>query len=99
MDAVSRLEALREAYPDQAELELVVGKLLDVALRRYRQRLEHYEDELRQFEQRYGLDSDVFYQRFEAGELGDATDYFEWASLYELRQDLLLKVERLEATL
>jgi len=99
VDAVSRLEALREAYPDQAELELVVGKLLDVALRRYRQRLEHYEDELRQFEQRYGLDSDVFYQRFEAGELGDATDYFEWASLYELRQDLLLKVERLEATL
>ena len=97
MDVASRLEALKEAYPDQGELEVVVGKLVDVALHRYRQRLGRYANDLRQFEQRYGFDSEVFYHRFEAGELGDATDYFEWAGLYELRRDLLAKIGRLEA--
>jgi hypothetical protein len=43
------------------------------------------------------MDSAIFYQQFEAGELGDAMDFCEWAGLYELRQDLLDKIERLEA--
>jgi hypothetical protein len=45
------------------------------------------------------MDSATFYQRFEAGELGDAMDFFEWAGLYELRQDLLDKMHRVETAL
>lgn len=61
-----------------------------------RLRLERYERDLRDFEQRYSMESTVFYCRFEAGELGDATDFFEWAGLYELQQDALSKIQRLE---
>ena len=43
------------------------------------------------------MDSQVFHRRFEAGEMGDAMDFFEWAGLYELRQDLAKKLERLES--
>jgi len=32
-------------------------------------------------------------------ELGDAMDFFEWAGLYELRQDILEKIRRLESGL
>ncbi|MBK7219670.1 MAG: hypothetical protein IPH95_22060 [Candidatus Promineofilum sp.] len=28
--------------------------------------------------------SEVFYQRFEAGELGDGADFIEWASFYDM---------------
>ena len=42
------------------------------------------------------MESATFYRRFEAGELGDAMDFFEWASLYELRQDIIKKIQRLE---
>jgi hypothetical protein len=33
---------------------------------------------------------------FEAGELGDAMDFFEWAGLYELCEGILKKIQRLE---
>ncbi len=54
-------------------------------------RLQRYTTELQQFEQRFGMDSATFYQRFQAGKLGDGMDFFEWAGLYELKLDLLAK--------
>lgn len=62
----------------------------------YRRRLRRYDDELAVFEQRFGMTSAALYAQFEAGEAGDAIDYFEWASLYELRQDLTVKISRLD---
>ena len=97
MDALQKLELLKEACADQAELEQVVGKLLDLTLSQHRRRLTRYAGELEAFEQCYGMDSPTFYRRFEAGELGDTIDLFEWAGLYELRQDLLDKIRRLES--
>jgi len=99
MDGLYRLEVLRDAYPDEAELDRVLGKLLDVALSQHRLRLERHENDLREFENRYDMESATFYGRFEAGELGDAMDFFEWAGLYELRQDILGKIQRLESAL
>ncbi len=96
---LNKLEALKDAYPDEIELERVLGKLLDVALSRHRLRLERYKHDLREFEQRYGMESSSFYQRFENGALGDAMDFFEWAGLYELRHDLLEKIRRIEEAL
>jgi hypothetical protein len=97
MNAQQKLEVLKEAYSTEAELDQVVGKLLDLTVSQYRQRVERYGRDLREFEQRYGLDSATFYRRFEAGELGDAMDFFEWAGVYELRQDLLKKIQHLES--
>ncbi len=36
------------------------------------------------FKQKYGMPSAEFFQRFEAGELGDALDFIRWAGCYEL---------------
>jgi hypothetical protein len=99
MDGLHRLEVLKDAYPDEAELDRVLGKLLDGALSQHRLRLERYEHDLHEFENRYGMESATFYRRFEAGELGDAMDFFEWAGLYELWLDLVEKIRRLESVL
>lgn len=99
MDAFGKLEVLKDVYPDEAELDRVIGKVLEIALSQHRLRLERYERDLREFERRYGMESETFYRRFEAGKLGDAMDFFEWAGLYELRQDLLEKIRRLESAL
>ena len=96
MNALRKLEVLKDAYSDEAELDLILGKLLDVSLSQHRLRLERYERDLGEFEQRYGMESAAFYQRFEAGELGDTMDFFEWAGLYELREDISRKIQRLE---
>lgn len=39
------------------------------------QRLQRYITELQQFEQRFGIDSATFYQRFQAGKLGDGMNF------------------------
>jgi len=59
-------------------------------------RLERYDAVLHSFEERYGISSERLHRRFEAGEVGDETDFFEWASLYELREGTEAKVRRLE---
>ena len=99
MDTLHRLEALKDTCSDEAELDLILGKLLDVSLSQHRLRLERYERDLREFEERYGMESATFYRRFEAGELGDEMDFFEWAGLYELWQDIIAKIRRLEPVL
>jgi len=94
---MNKLEALKDTYTDDRELELVLSKVIDMTLGQYRMRLQRYDRDLRDFEQQYDMDSRLFYRRFEAGDLGDATDFFEWAGLWELRQNLLEKIERLES--
>lgn len=95
MDTGQKLDMLKEVHADEIELDQVLEKLLSVALDRQRQRLKRYEAELSEFETRYGMDSASFYERFEAGELGDAMDFCEWAGVFRLRQDLRGKIHRL----
>jgi hypothetical protein len=40
---------------------------------------------LRIFETKYQMSSEDFYQRFQAGELGDSMEFFEWNTYYEMR--------------
>jgi hypothetical protein len=96
MTISEKLQVLKETYLDGKEFVLVLDKLLDSALSEYRLRLARYNRELQEFEHRFGIDSATLYKQFEAGEVGDTMDYFEWASLYELREDLLQKIHKLE---
>ena len=95
MSRLQKLDLLKDAY-DEQELERIVDKLLDEALNQQRARLERYDAVLHSFEERYGISSERLHRRFEAGEMGDETDFFEWASLYELREETEVKVRRLE---
>ena len=99
MAILHKLEVLRYIYPNEAELDLILEKLLETALNQHRLRLERYDRDLHQFEKRFGIDAPTFHQRFESGKMGDAMDFFEWAGLYELRQDVLKKIQHLESVL
>lgn len=37
-----------------------------------------------QTESRFGIESSVFFERFEKGEMGDDIDYMEWASPFQM---------------
>ena len=52
------------------------------------QRLGQLESDLAEFEEQYGLSSAEFYHRFQAGQTDDRTDYVEWASLVQMRDNL-----------
>ena len=97
MNGTQKLEILQESFLDSSEFDLLLNKLFDVLISQYRARLKRYERDLNDFEAKYGLDSAQFYRQFENGELGDATDFFEWASLYELYKTVQEKIQRLES--
>ena len=97
--ALDKLDVLKDIVIDTAQMDLLLGKLLEITLSDYRHRLERYQKDLEEFEQRFAMKSPVFYKNFEAGELGDKMDYFEWAGLYKLCQDAQEKIRRLESAL
>ncbi|VVB64731.1 Uncharacterised protein [uncultured archaeon] len=39
------------------------------------------QEQIKEFERQYGMDSTEFIKRFEAGKLGDSQDCFEWWGL------------------
>lgn len=88
MNANTKLQILQDIYPDSAELDQILEKLLSVALTEQQQRLQRYDRDIHSFEEKYQMESGDFYERFEAGELGDDADFFEWSGLIELRQEL-----------
>jgi len=96
VNASEKLNVLKDVYRDDASLDRVLGKLLETTLSDYVSRRKQQEQSLAEFEKRYDMKSDIFYHRFEAGELGDEMDFFEWSGLYELYQDLSSKIHRLE---
>ncbi|MDQ3249680.1 MAG: hypothetical protein M3Q45_10810 [Chloroflexota bacterium] len=96
MSVHEKLEVLKQTYVDEDQFGRLLDKLMAMILTQHRVRLTRYNQELTQFEQKFKIDSEMFYQRFQTGELGDSIDFFEWAGLYELRQDLMQKAAQLE---
>lgn len=95
----TKLELLKDAYRDEKDLDLVLSKLLSAILSQQYTRLHIYENDLQTFEARYNMKSRDFHNRFERGELGDAMDFFEWAGLYEIWQELKTRIHHLETSL
>ncbi len=92
----TKLDLLKEVVADEDNLNLVLDKLLNVISEQHRSLLKRYQADLQDFKARYGMPSSEFYRKFERGELGDAMDFFEWAGLFELQQNLVEKIHRLE---
>lgn len=89
-----KIDLLHHIVQDDESLVLVLDKFLLVVLEQYRRELARYEADLTQFEQRFGMASDEFYQKFNQGLLGDEMDFFEWYGLVELHHDLQEKIDR-----
>ncbi len=94
---VDKLDLLRETCTESDEFNLMLDKMLEVTIHHYSARIKRYDQELGEYEQQYGMDTEEFYRRFESGDLGDSMDYFEWAGLFELRLDIGNKLRRLES--
>lgn len=97
MNRTEQIEVLEEVYQDG--LEQVFDNLLQFKLEDYRRSLAEYDEILRQFEEQYEMDSAYLYEEFEAGRAGDAMDFFEWTGIYEIRQYVLERIQRIEAVL
>jgi hypothetical protein len=69
--------------------------MLENKIHRDDQDIAELQEDLQRFEKKHAMSSADFFAKFQKGSLGDETDFIEWASLYQMRQNLLAKKEEL----
>jgi hypothetical protein len=69
--------AVKSQFPDQLVRDTVKSALRNQAeLARFRH--EQFARECQNFEHKFNLTTEEFVAKFDAGEMGDAEDYFDW---------------------
>lgn len=79
-------------------METTINKLLARESSRMVELKTRLTNELLAFEERYALKSDDFYRRYEAGALGDAMDFVEWAATVEMLANVKRQLAVFETT-
>ncbi len=97
LDRLQYLEALyRRGYRSDV-IDRSLDKIIALERAAAQHELADLQERLRAFEVRYQMLSEDFYQRFRAGELGDAMDFVEWSVFYEMKESVRERLETLEA--
>jgi hypothetical protein len=63
-----------------------------------RGQLEELRRDLTAFESKYKMSSRDFFARFQTGKTDDRMDFVEWASLFQMAQNLVKRIELLTGT-
>jgi hypothetical protein len=94
----SRLQRMIRIY-QSGQVSDFMDRVLDKVFAQEAAKEKALIDQLRidldEFEEQYGQDSETFYARFRAGEMGDTMDFMEWASLYDMYTGALARFSML----
>lgn len=98
MSAVATLqdvERLRELYTaglHDAFLDSALRKIIDRQITHDEANLKRINKVLTQFESQYGMSSDDFWQRFQAGQMDDTAEFMEWNVFCKMRQRITTRL-------
>lgn len=87
--ALHNLERLKQLYAagfHDVFLDSALRKIIDHQVARDEADLRRVNEVLARFEHRYGLTSDEFWRRFQAGQMSDTVDFMEWNVFCKMRQ-------------
>lgn len=91
-----RLQSLAQLFEQGQASELMertVEKLLVHEAEESARQYEQIQADLTEFEARYGMNSEDFYRRYQAGVTDDRMDFVEWASLVQMAENLRQRLE------
>lgn len=95
LEKLQVLEALCRSGYQSDVIQRTIDKLIALEQARVQNKLSDLTAHLETFEDRYEMSSDEFYRRYENGELGDAADFMEWSSFYDMAQSVQQHLNRL----
>ena len=87
-----------QGYTDEV-VDLTVRKLVEHQIQKDEAQLAGLSEDLARFEQRYGMNSADFFARYQAGQMGDDADVFEWNALYKMHTRLADALKSLRSQL
>lgn len=66
----------------------VVSRTIKSRIEEINQKLTDIYNSMKYFEKKYGMKTEVFYNKFLAGSLGDDMDFFEWKASSDVYKEL-----------
>jgi len=85
---LSTLALLYESGQASDLMDRTLGKLLAHEAEKSRSQLAQLQADLADFETRYAMSSQEFYNRYRAGQTDDRMDFVEWAALSQMTSNL-----------
>jgi hypothetical protein len=70
--------------------------MFKVELDMVRREIRQIESSLAELEKRHNMGSDIFYVKFNAGELGDDREYIKWYAYKDTHNKLMERVKEIE---
>jgi hypothetical protein len=97
LEKIRRFERYLELTHGSADrtLDVVFDKLLERKRRELTEQRDAMRVELDAFEQQYRLASAEFFDKFRRGEIGDATDFFDWSATWQMYRNTLQYLDAL----
>jgi hypothetical protein len=84
------LKIILSQYENQ---ETFAHSIIDYEIAELKKGIINIKIDLKKFEQKYNISSQIFYEKFTKGEFGDDEDFIIWSGIYEmmLRNETKLK--------
>lgn len=93
---LGKLAKLYESGQVSATTARAVDKLLAYESSQARVQLVETKKDLAAFEAKYGLTTEAFFKRYQAGKTDDRMDYVEWAALAQMAENLRKRLKVLD---
>jgi len=88
---LERIRSLEQIYVEGYEdsfLDNALQKIISHQLAKDQADLRVLQQDLTELERQYGISSEEFYERFQAGQMSDEADFMEWNALYKMSAKL-----------
>lgn len=81
---IKSLEKYCQMNKTDQMIDSALSKLIELKISELNREIDDLQNELKRFEFKYRLDSEQFFQQFNAGQLGDSFDFTEWIAIYKM---------------
>lgn len=97
LDQLQVLNALYQRGYHSDLMERSLAKIIELEHSHALQQASDLQAKLQAYETQYHIPSDIFYQQFNAGELGDGMEFFEWSAFYDMWQSVQTRLGVLQS--
>ncbi len=89
-------QKLRKILNSVSNKESFAQGIIDYQIQERQKSILNLKLDLKEFEQKYQMSSDIFYEQFSQGALGDEADFMIWSGLIEMLEQNKSELEELQ---